>query len=111
YPLRREFSPEAVFAELRQLAADGHRITARGIKFTLDRQDLHHAVEKMGGYPAIRKKLGIAKPAPPRAEPRHTREEVIAAFQKQAEEGEAFTIRGMNRGSEADRVLLSSVRH
>ncbi len=111
YPLRPELSPEAVLEELTQLAAAGHRITAIGINKTLGRYDLHQDVEKMGGYPAIRKKLGLAKPDPPRADPRHTRDEVIAAFQKQATEGEAYTVRGMKRGSDEDRGLLSSARY
>jgi hypothetical protein len=110
-PSRREFSPDAVFEELRQLAAAGHAITARGLKIQLERRDLHAAVEKMGGYPAIRKKLGIIKPAPPRKEPYHTREEVIAAFQQQAAEGEAYTKIALSEGSEAERALLRSIRH
>jgi len=108
---RREFSAEAVFEELRQLAADGHPVTARGIRSTLDRRDLHHAIERMGGYPAVRKELGIAKPPLRRAKPRHTREEVIATFQNQAAQGKPFTIKGMKRGSDADRTLLRSARY
>ena len=111
YPLRRVITPDAVLAELRQLAADGHRITEICIRRKLGLHDLHHSIAKMGGYPTIREKLGIAKPPPPPFVPRHTREEVIAAFQKQAAQGEAYTIRGMNRGSDADRALLRSVRH
>jgi len=111
YPLRRVFSPDTVLAELRQLLADGHRITAVAIHRKLGLHDLHYSITHMGGYPAIREKLGIAKPPPPPFVPRHTREEVIAAFQKQASEGGAYTIRGMNRGSDADRALLSSARY
>jgi hypothetical protein len=111
FPLRRVFSPDAVLAELRQLTADGHRITEISLRRKLGLHDLHYSIIHMGGYPAIREKLGIAKPPPPPFVPRHTREEVIEAFQKQAAEGEAYTIRGMNRGSDGDRALLSSVRH
>lgn len=110
HPRRRNFSPAVVLAELKELAARGHHLTAVGIRDTLRRQDLHHAIERMGGYPAIRRQLGIVKPAQRRTQPHHTREEVIAAFRKQASEGEAFTVRGLKRGSESDRILLSSVR-
>jgi hypothetical protein len=110
-PPRREFSPDAVLEELRQLATEGHAITARGLKMLLERSDLHAAVEKMGGYPAIRKKLGIAKPALPGKKPYLTREEVIAAFQKQAAEGDAYTRKALLRGSAAERALLRSIRY
>lgn len=116
-PPRRIFSREAVLEELRQLAAGGHPVTSMQLRSVLDREDLHAAVLKMGGYRAVRKELGLVKPPrPPRPDPplRPTllsREEVIAAFQKQAAEGEAYTRTALSRGTGEERALLRSARH
>lgn len=110
FPLRREFSPEEVLAELRRLADQGVRITAVGIHKELGNADLHLNIEKMGGYPAIRKQLGLAKPEPPRETPRHTREEVIEAMRRRAAEGKEYTVPALREGDEADPELLRSAR-
>lgn len=110
-PPRRQFSPEVVLEELRQLAADGHRITSEELKSTMNREDLHAAIVKMGGYRAVRKALGITKPARPPRQVKLTREEVIAAFQQQAAEGEAHTRIALSQGTEAEQALLRSIRY
>jgi hypothetical protein len=111
YPLRREFSPEEVLVELRRLAAAGVRITAVGIQKHLKNNDLHLTIEHMGGYPAVRKRLGLAKPEPIRETPDHTREEVIAAMRQRAAEGKLITIPALCEGPEANTGLLRSGKH
>lgn len=110
FPLRRVFSPEEVLDELRRLAAGGVRITAAGILQGLNRRDLHHAVERMGGYPAVRRRLGLAAPEPKRAEAAHSREELLAAMRKRAAEGRLLTIPSLEEGPDADPELLRSGR-
>ncbi|MBU6178291.1 MAG: hypothetical protein KGR69_01445 [Verrucomicrobia bacterium] len=111
YPPRREYSPEEVLETLQRLSREGVRITATGIRADPERRDLHHAIEKMGGYPALREQLGVAKPPPPRNEVNHSREEVIAALRKRASTGKLFTVPSLREGGDADPELLRSARH
>jgi hypothetical protein len=111
YPPRREYSPEEVLETLRRLSREGVRITATGIRADPERRDLHHAIEKMGGYPALREQLGVAKPPPPRNEVKHSREEVIAALRKRASTGKLFTVPSLREGGDADPEVLRSARH
>lgn len=111
YPLRREFSQEEVLVELEKLAREGVRITAAGIRNHLKNNDLHLTIEHMGGYPAVRRQLGLAKPEPLRTTPRHTREEAIAAMRQRFTEGKPFTIPSLREGADADPELLRSGKH
>lgn len=111
YPLRREFSPEEVLVELRKLVGEGVRITAAGIRKHLKNNDLHLTIEHMGGYPAVREQLGLAKPEPIRETPHHTREEVIAAMRRRSAEGKLITIPSLREGVDADPELLRSGKH
>jgi hypothetical protein len=111
YPLRREFSPEEVLVELRKLVGEGVRITAAGIRKHLKNNDLHLTIEHMGGYPAVRAQLGLAKPEPIRETPHHTREEVIAAMRQRSAEGKLITIPSLREGVDADPELLRSGKH
>ncbi len=112
FPPRREYSPDEVLETLRRLSAEGVRITAKGILADPARRDLHHAIEKMGGYPALRGRLGVAKPPPPpRNEVKHSREEVIAALRKRAGAGKLYTVPSLREGADADPELLRSAKH
>jgi hypothetical protein len=111
HPPRREYSPEEVFAELRRLSGEGVRITATGIRADPGRSDLHHAIEKLGGYPALREQLGLAKPPPPRDEVKYSRGEVIAALRDRAAAGKLYTVPSLREGDDADPELLRSAKH
>jgi|GEM_PF-925175 len=111
YPLRRVFSQEEVLVELEKLAREGVRITAAGIRNHLKNNDLHLTIEHLGGYPAVRRQLGLVKPEPLRAAPRHTREEAIAAMRRRFTEGKPLTVPSLREGADADPELLRSGKH
>lgn len=110
HPLRREFSEDQVLEELKALSACGVRLTATAVLKELKRRDLHHAVEQMGGYPAVRARLGLADPEPVRQEVAHSREVVLEAMRRRAAAGKSYTIPSLREGPDADPELLRSGR-
>lgn len=111
FPPPRKLSEEEVISEVRELSASGVRITAVEIYKRLRKADLHHAIEKMGGYPEVRSRLGIGKPAPVRMEMPHTRGQVIEAMQRRAAAGKPYTVPSLREGDDADPDLLRSARY
>ncbi len=109
-PLGRDLSPDELLDELRSLAAAGIRITADGIHNGLKRKDLHLAIERTGGYPAIRERLGLAKPPALRSEPTYSREEVVAALRERAAKGTLLTLRSLQKGTDANPQLVRSAK-
>lgn len=109
-PKQPKLSPDEVLERLRQLAASGVRITDAGIRKHPEHSGLHAYVTRMGGYPAVREQLGLAKPPAADRMPRYTREEVVAAMRLRVEEGKPCKQSSLMEGADADRVLLRSAK-